>query len=82
MTTPQADHYAAATLALDFVAAARRELADAYSTRSHDRAKIADLHQAIGVDLKLADVHATLALRDAIARTTAPRVPLTGDHRG
>lgn len=80
MSTPQTDHYQSSLLALDFVAEARRDLAAEYAN-GHNRARIADLHHSIGVDLKLADIHATLALRDAHLDLRANLVALA-DERG
>jgi len=57
-----ANHYQRSLELLDEVDAARTELRRHYlETPTPDRHKVADLHQTIGVCLKLAGIHATLA---------------------
>lgn len=61
------DHYRRARAHLEDVCAAREALAEEYARQPGSRAKVvADLHQRIGHDLKLADVHATLAVAQAL----------------
>lgn len=68
--TTAAEHAAEAAHYLDAAKAYRFALQDAYSERPQDRARIGDLHQAIGFGLKVAHVHAVLAQ----ALTSAARV--------
>lgn len=60
MTTT--DHRTTALRHLEAAKAARLALDDAYSASRQDRAEIADLHQRIGFGLKVAEIHALLAL--------------------
>lgn len=55
----------------------RDHLRDLYASGGQDRGLVADLHQQIGTALKLADIHATLAVADAI-RDLAGIGPLSG----
>lgn len=61
-----ADHYAKALEYLDDVEVARADLSDEYADPQLRRASvIASLHQRIGASMKLAHVHAVLALAAA-----------------
>lgn len=61
ITTP-ADDRAKSRSHLEAAKVARLALEDAYASSRQDRALIAELHQQIGFALKLAEIHALLAL--------------------
>lgn len=77
--TTTAEHVSETLNYLDAAKAYRYALQDAYSDRPQDRARIADLHQAIGYGLKVAEIHALLAI--AVSRPDEP-IPFTlaADH--
>lgn len=60
-----ADHYLKSLEHLEVVDDARRDLRAAYAGNAN-AARVAKLHQTINVNLKLADIHATLAEVQAI----------------
>lgn len=77
------NNYSRAQDHLDAVHAARHRLTELYSQRYTDSAgkAIAETHQAIGHGLKVAEVHASLAVADelaGIAQELRDRLPLTG----
>lgn len=61
-----ADHYLRSIEHLEELADLRQELREAYAAPRQDRSRIADLHQSIGCAIKLADVHANLAVRQEL----------------
>ena len=72
--TTSARYVSEAASHLEAVKVFRQALTDAYAERSQDRARIGDLHQAIGFGLKVAEVNALLAI--ATADQDAP-IPFT-----
>lgn len=60
-----ADHYAAALEHLSDVSLYTDELDQAYQAHAAPKV-VASLHQKIGRELKLAEIHATLSVRQAI----------------
>lgn len=60
-----ADHYERAVELLEDIDALADELQDAHKAGA-DRAAIADIHGDLSRSLKLADIHATLSVRQAV----------------
>jgi hypothetical protein len=60
-----ATHVRASLSHLEAAKVARLALEDAYARRPQDKAEIADLHQSVGFGLKVAEIHALLALAPA-----------------
>lgn len=58
-------HQTEANRYLESAKASRLALTEAYKEPQHDRAMIADLHHAIGFAMKVAEVHALLAISTA-----------------
>lgn len=67
-----ADHYAYTLDLLAEVESLRDKLLQAYEAR--DAKEISQLHQDIGASLKLADIHATLSVRQALFDRDTDRV--------
>lgn len=66
-----ADHYQKALEQLDEVDDLRKDLRKAYLEHAPG-SRVADLHQKINLNLKLADIHATLAVRQALQDSAVP----------
>lgn len=76
MTTNRAEHVRASLSHLEAAKASRLALDEAYAASRQDRAEIAELHQRIGFGLKVAEIHALLAL----SAEDRPAPDFTTDH--